>query len=289
MGLFCGDEDWGFAGMIRRILSIFTRNEQTQIFSNADDFIDHIADLVRNDEADMAFQHLSIFQKKNPHNCKELCNSASHISRGGRPDLAIEILSTAVKQNAGDTALIGNLAAAYLNDSQPTQALELVEQAIQIDPDNPNACKLNSSILQNLHRYEEAIALCSSYLDRFPKEPLLWLSLGMCKMACRNCLEAATCFRTAHKLNPDDFRSFANIAAALIGAKEFDEAEGVVLIALEKNSDDGMSICNLGLIYENREMHNEALELYKKSIEVDPMYTRAQSEIDRLTQFLEIT
>ena len=50
-----------------------------------------------------------------------------------------------------------------------------------------------------------------------------------------------------------------------------------------------MSLCNLALLYEHRSQYHEALELYRKSLEVDPRYARAEEEAHRITHILKTT
>ncbi len=274
--------------MISRLLSLFGRRKNPVPPSvDSNDFVTRIARFVRCGDIDRAVERVKSFQMDHPHDKKTLCNASIKISEGGYPGAAVDILSRAVDLNPGDPVLTGNLAAAYLNDDCFDQALDMVDQSILLDSQSPNACKLKASILRELDRVQEARSLCETFLEHSPNSSLVWFAMGMNHMELDDEDQAIECFSAAYKLDPTDFRAFANIAAALIGANRLEEGERAALEALEINPDDGMTLCNLGLIYEKHERFDEAINLYQKSCEVDPRYTRAKYEVQRLSKHLE--
>ncbi len=64
---------------------------------------------------------------------------------------------------------------------------------------------------------------------------------------------------------------------------KFDEAVTEFKKILEINPLNAEVYCNLGLIYENRQMHDDAKKMYEKAIQIDKNNKVATEHLNKLT------
>ncbi len=275
--------------MISRFLSLFRRAEQPPLYPDTEDFVGHIADLIRHKNIELAIQQLTTFQTDHPHDKRVLCDAAIEISNAGRVDAAVDILSLLNEHNPGHAPILLNLAVCYSRLDDSDQSIGFAREAYVTEPDSFDAAEYLSDSLFELNEVEESKQVCEDYLFRFPEHGSLWFRLGCCGMHSGDSHEARTAFQRAIELDEDNFCYLANYGASLVGCKDFDKAEKVVLQALEIQPEDGVTICNLAQIYESRGQHKDAYELFLRSTQVDPKYERACEDVARLQEFLEIT
>ncbi len=274
--------------MIRRFLSKTNLTEE-QLALISDEHIERIDHLIKENDLETAIQLTNRFQKKYPHNKRGICNSAIAISYGGRPDAASRILDQSIKDNPNEPILIGNLGAAYFRSGHLELALDYARKSFELDPTSANAVKLLADTLCDLNEHQQARDACIDFLQSNEPNYMIWFKAGVCEMGLEQYQSAAESFRQAIQLDEHgDSPAHANLAGALIGMKEYDEAETILLKVLEAHPDDGITLCNLALVYESKDLNQEAHDLYQRSTEVDPDYERAYWELDRLKELLKL-
>ena len=274
--------------MIKRLFAKKSMNEE-QLIAASDEHCAHIENLVQEKDIKGAIRLTKRFQKKFPYNIRGIGNSAIMISEAGDVRAAIELFTTLYEQNPDDANSALNLAVCYNRLEHRDVALEYVTEAYQIDPKNVGACVCLSESLFVLNKVEESLQVCLDAIARNTEHHLIWFCLGCCKMREGASEEACDAFKNSLEIDPTHFESFANYGATLVGMKDWDKAEGIILQALELRPDDGVTLCNLAQIYEAQDRTDDAYRLYKRSTKVDHEYERAYADVERLAEQLGIS
>ena len=81
--------------------------------------------------------------------------------------------------------------------------------------------------------------------------------------------EAAELFRQDIALAPDRVNAYGSLAGAYIAMGKYDEAEKVFEALLEKNK-TALTLNNIGAMLSYQGKHKQALENYRRAIEMDP-------------------
>jgi len=262
---------------------------EEELIAASDEQCARVEELLRSDDLQDAIRLTKRFQKRFPNNKRGIGNSAIMISDAGDVHAAIAFFTTLHQHNPEDSYSLLNLAVCYNRLEQREIALEYVQEAYCMDPDNPGTCVCLSESYFYLDMVEESEQICLDAIERGVDHHLLWFGLGCCKMRQGDSYKACDPFKKSLDMNPNHFESLANYAAALVGMKEWDEAEKLVLRALEIRPDDGVTICNLAQIYEAQDRPDDAYGLYLRSTEIDPEYDRAYEDVQRMREQLGLS
>ncbi len=128
-----------------------------------------------------------------------------------------------------------NLAKAYFEIGRLVEAFESYNNALQLDPENPDALNMVGVILLGWGRIDEAIRV----------------------------------FEKAVELHPDDYKLLNGYASALLQIGDIDKAISYFEKALEFNT-DAETLMNLGVAYAFNGNFVEAEKQYQRAIEIDP-------------------
>ncbi|HVW75734.1 MAG TPA: tetratricopeptide repeat protein [Rhizomicrobium sp.] len=182
------------------------------------------------------------------------------------------VLAGAIGQpssNAIKAALHHNYALALARQRRNEEALDHLATAKALNPDLPHSDAIRAEILQDLKRYDEAIALSrrmiaddpanpqwhkfhndilyrldrrDEYLksyDSAPRTTPLLLSKAFFLSHERRAEEALETYREAARLSPDDRLAAAGVASSLTMLGRYDEALAAFEGLLKQNSEDG--------------------------------------------------
>jgi tetratricopeptide (TPR) repeat protein len=138
--------------------------------------------------------------------------------------MAIEILEQAIKANPGDTEvylILGNLA---LEMRMLDGALSIFTLLCQMTPDNPTGPNNVATVLREMERFDEAIAVLQEAIPRFQSAAALWNTLAAVVSA-RDGIDAGLPFyEEALRLNPRQANVWSNLAKALDTVGRFEDA-----------------------------------------------------------------
>jgi len=143
--------------------------------------------------------------------------------------------------------------------------------------DNREAIFREAQRLQRLDQVPEAIAAYQRALLDWPEHANSWFNLGLLFRQARFAEEALVCYEKALKLgiaNPEE----VHLNRAVIYAdylRQDAEAERELRTALTLHPGFVPALLNLANIQEDRGRRNEALELYRRALELDPYCTLA--------------
>jgi len=158
---------------------------------------------------------------------------------------AEEALRKAVKADPKNAEYLSNLANALLKQDRIEDAIATYEEAIKIDTNNKDA---RIGLANALHEKNDPDASIAYFED-------------------------------AVKRAPDAPGPLSHLGKALIDAKKYKEAVGVLFKSLELQINFAPAHTNLGIAFQEMDMLNDALECHKTSLLLDPTDIYAQNKI----------
>ena len=116
---------------------------------------------------------------------------------------AVAFYQKAIRQRPSDPICFANLAACYNEQGQPLLGLRVSDQAIQLKPDYAEAWSNRGNALQDLKRYEEALASHERALELKPDYAEGWSNKGYTLHELKRFNEAIAHYDKALSLKPD--------------------------------------------------------------------------------------
>jgi tetratricopeptide (TPR) repeat protein len=157
-------------------------------------------------------------------------------------------------------------------------ALEMFDRCLQHNPqDNSPAETLRERILfwhgntlDELGRYEEAIASYDKTIEIKPDDDAAWYNRGFALLNLGRYEEAIASFDKTIEIKPDNDAAWYNRGVALFKLGRLDEAIASFDKAIEFNSDLHQTWYNLGYALSNLGRYEEAIASFDKAIEFKP-------------------
>ena len=126
--------------------------------------------------------------------------------------------------------------------------------------------------LTEANRPFEAIPLFRRALIIEPKNPFLWLNLGIAQQKTGNYKEALECYREAVRIDDGLAESWGAMGLIYFEQKNFDVAEECYRTALEIEPDSPKTWNNLGVLFFSQECYEEARHCFEEALSLFPMY-----------------
>ncbi|EGK89477.1 tetratricopeptide repeat protein [Microcoleus vaginatus PCC 9802] len=123
--------------------------------------------------------------------------------------------------------------------------------------------------LQEIGRFDEAVAAYKKAIELNPNFSWSYHSLGDVLLKLEKCEEAVAAYKKAVELNPDFSWSYHNLGDALLKLRQWEEAAAAYRCEIALNSDFAWSFCNLGDALTKIKQWDEAIPMYLKAIEID--------------------
>ena len=217
--------------------------------------------------------------------------------------------------------------AAYLENKQeqPQKAIQILENAISSSSQNPKLFTVYASLLNDVQKYDEAIAFLNSAIKKFPKEESLHFLLGSVHDKVGDKKETIKVMKHILSLNPQHVEALNYLAYTYAEmGKQLDEAEVLARQAIKLKPNDGYIQDTLGWIifkkghitdsikllesaykiqsdesviaehlgdaYYKNNLLSKALEMYKKAYEIETgrkEKDKLQSKIKTITDAVE--
>lgn len=168
---------------------------------------------------------------------------------------------------------------AHFSAGQFTEAGRLFRQALQDDPDNPDALHLLGLVVGKFGETDEAIRLILQAISRNPGAAVFHLNLGNAFKATGRFPEALGSYGQALSLNPGFAEAHANLGDVLAGIGNFTEATTSYRRAIELKPDFANAHNNLGNLFARTGESQLALDCYRSAVRHDPGYADALSNL----------
>jgi len=161
---------------------------------------------------------------KEKNNQNFLLNYANLLSEKRQFRDAIIYYQKAIRQRPNDPICFANLAACYIRQGQPLLGLAAADQSIQLKSDYAEAWSNRGNALQDLKRYEEALASHERALEIKPDYHEAWSNKGLTLHELKRFDEAITHYDQALGLKPDYAEAWSNKGNTLRQLKRYDGA-----------------------------------------------------------------
>ena len=194
---------------------------------------------------------------------------------------AVAFYQKAIRQRPSDPICFANLAACYNEQGQPLLGLRVSDQAIQLKPDYAEAWSNRGNALQDLKRYEEALASHERALELKPDYAEGWSNKGAVLNELKRYDEAIAHYDKALSLKPDYADAWSNKGTTLNQIKRYDEAIAHYDKALTLKSDidwvsghlmhTKMKICSWSGLVDSLEIISQKVMANEKVIQPFPL------------------
>lgn len=162
------------------------------------------------------------------------------------------------------------------------------QDALQLDPKNVKSMVNLSRVLLEQDRPQDALVQVRAALAVDSGSVDAWRVLGRVEGRIGHLDDALTAYHTALSLDPQDTWSMNNMGLLLIGAGRYEEALGPLARAVQLD-EHGVPAFenNLGIALERTGHATLAAEAYRKALESDSTYARAQVSLARVSQLAD--
>ncbi len=208
-------------------------------------------------------------------------------SRPGLPlhKTAIAELKSDISTNPDAAYLHFWLGTVYADSGEEDLAIEELLTALKLSPNLMKAAHRLGRIFQKEGMYGKAIAYYSKQADLEPS-PGLYGIIGMLYLRQEKYNEAIECFQKALRMDSDFLVAETDMMAAyhlwasqLIKDNKADEALSILSRALETFPSSRVIHYDMGIAYNTSGQYEKAIEQYRKTLEIEPSFVAAKSNI----------
>ena len=192
--------------------------------------------------------------------------------------------TTSKHSNAAKAERIFQIALKHYQAKNAKQALLEVKNALNLDPNHPNALNLYAGLEIAEKNYASATEILNRSIEVSPGNYLLHYNLGVIQRLQGDNIGALTNFEQSIQLKEDFPQAWLNRGVTLAALERVDEAIEVYQKALELKNDYAEVLCNLGNAYLKKQLFEKASESYTLAIKIKPDYAQAYFNFGVLAQ-----
>lgn len=191
-------------------------------------------------------------------------------------DGAISDFNSAINYDSQKADIYWDRGRAWVIKKEYQKALDDYKKSLSFyQDDKSNAAILYSNICDcylQLKKYDDAIANCTRSVENNPERGSPWWNRGLAYEAQKEYTEAIKDYTKAlqyYSNSPKDLAIlYSNIAGDQIELSQYDEAVQSAKKATEYNGSYGNGWWNLAAAYKNKEMYEESITTYSKTIDL---------------------
>jgi Flp pilus assembly protein TadD len=199
-----------------------------------------------------------------------LNNLSVALQRQGKNEEAESLCRRAIELEPGHAEIYSNLAYALYKQRRFDEAETQARMAIDLDPQHAMACNNLALILIETERYDEAEIWCRRAIEIQPGLVQAHEGLSNLLRATHNYGISEEAARQAVALRPDLASTHDALGAVLLELDRFDEAEESFRTALRLDAAQPAVLTHLASALRARGKLGEAIEVGRRSVEVDP-------------------
>ncbi len=207
----------------------------------------------------------------------------------GRSAEGRELLRRARTLGGGDPSVLHRAAESLRRDGQVEQAIAAYEEALDIDPGYAPALAGLGSAMHGLDRHQEAVELLDRALSLAPDLPeaaALNRVLGQSLLEAGRAAEAERRFELAVELTPPDPQALDHLALIRFQAGRHEEALELYRRRLEVGEDGAITHANMGVALYYLKRYEEAERSVLLALERDPELPVARALLVDLRRLL---
>jgi tetratricopeptide (TPR) repeat protein len=160
-------------------------------------------------------------------------------------------------------------------DPQHAQGAEMARLAVDLEPGNPNAWRHWGIVLDQLGRYDEAIAALDAAIELDPDDADLHVDRGEILRAAGRYDDALEAANRAIRLNPGDTRAVASRGETHRQVGQYEDALNALNNALDNGYQEPWVFVSRGLAHHAQGDHEEAFADFGNAIELDGEFSLA--------------
>ena len=200
-----------------------------------------------------------------------------HLLAVGQVERARELAAQEIASEPADPRGYLSLARVHLYDDQPELAVEAAAEAVRLAADWEVTWTVHATALFAAGRFAECERSVIEAIRLEPEDSALFQLYAQVLAHCDRPKEALQLAHQALELDPDDDSAHQLFASLLhrVRPSQWMISEEVARRAMMLNPDDPDSLAVLGVIVLTRRRYEEAEELFRSALEIDPHNTLA--------------
>jgi tetratricopeptide (TPR) repeat protein len=200
----------------------------------------------------------------------------AHLKKGNVEQAEVNYLAAINEQSQNADALLG-MARVYQSKGNSKAALEYLGRAKEFLAGSPDRLYKFAVAAFGLNLSDEAIQALKSAIAVRRDEPSYYLVLGIVQLTLKNpdLQDAEASFRECLKLQPDNAQAQLHLGYVLLKQKKYAEARVWLEKSIPKLSRSPELFYYLGLIAQEQNENERAIELFQKTIQLEPAFGNA--------------
>lgn len=189
----------------------------------------------------------------------------------GRHDDAIATFEEAQRVAPKDLSITGFLIQSHLSAKRYAPALELARAARVANPDELRFARLESEVLRQSGKGNEALAILEDVVKRRTEDPAAHLALAQGYVEANRGAQAVKLLQDAQLKFPADVALPFELGAVFEKQKKYVDAEAAFKRALQRNPEHAPTLNYLGYMLADRgERLSESVDYIKRALAIEP-------------------
>ncbi|MEJ5349309.1 MAG: tetratricopeptide repeat protein [Desulfosoma sp.] len=192
-------------------------------------------------------------------------------------DRAKVCFELAYEKDPGNAKALNNLGVVAWQQGNTTAALEYFQKALDVDPLDGEILLNSARALGDLSQWETAADLLQIYLSRHGNDEEAWSDY-------RRFVQALATSWNGDGLSEKVAHVYVEMGRKLADLGDYQGAIGAYGRALKISSHLADAYYGLGLLEQNLNRHEEAMEMFRAALEVDPSHKQAAEALQTICQ-----
>ncbi len=194
----------------------------------------------------------------------------------------------AVETDPTDPVARNDFGVFLARSDETDQAIEQLSEAVRISPQSAVFHENLGRAYRKKGQAAEAERELSEAARLSGNDPMVWIALGHLRAEQRRFDDAAAAYRAAWNLDQTGEEAASGLAAALIDSGKTEEAETVLVKALEGSPKGAALWNNLGVARTRRGDYAGAVDAFQKAIGLDGNFEAARANLARAEQLASL-
>lgn len=173
------------------------------------------------------------------------------------------------------TAAHYNLGLCYLQNKQYEKSIKELQKTVSYEPSHYKAWCALGTCFETTQDYTQALEAYKKAVSLEPKFAIGYFKLGVLYKNNNDLLNASINLEKAKELDPENNQCIMELANVFNCMDENEKALPLYLQILEADHHNSAALYNCGFTLKKKGHIAEAIAIYKKVIEQDPLYARA--------------
>lgn len=197
----------------------------------------------------------------------------------GRHDKAIECYREALALGGSRADLYAEIGQSLRVMGRTEEAIEHLDRAIESDPRHPVALFKKAEALVALNRVDEARGYCGRAIESDPGMAEAHHTMGIIHFRQPDYEASIAEYAESIRLNPDNFRGYANMGTGHMALGRLDEALQCFDAALRIDPKYAFAHCQRSVVLGRLGREDESRESYERAVEHDPRYMLGDARV----------